>query len=33
MANENMPAAPERKSGVWGWVHHQLRTNVLNLSF
>ncbi|MBV8125687.1 MAG: hypothetical protein JO370_16615 [Paucibacter sp.] len=23
----------ENKSGVWGWLHQQLRTTVLNLSF
>ncbi len=33
MVNENPPAAPAHKSGVWGWMHHQFRTNVLNLSF
>lgn len=33
MANENTPTLSEQKSGVWGWVHQQLRASIFNLSF
>jgi hypothetical protein len=33
MANEDGPPPADKKSGIWAWAHHQLRTSIFNLSF
>ena len=33
MIDEGTPPVAEDRKGVWGWLHHQLRTSVFNLSF
>ena len=33
MCDEAIPPAAETRRGLWGWAHHQFRTNILNTSF